>query len=76
MVNFSTIPLETLAAIRMTALTLAGTGCPGVCAVISAIVLTAFGHAFPLLYFAVATRVGAILVSHSSHLLSDNFRFG
>jgi hypothetical protein len=56
----------------MTALTLARTGCPGIRAMISAIVLTAFRHAFPLFNFAAAAGMSAIFVRHFHHLLSYN----
>lgn len=54
----------------MTALALARTGCPGIRAMISAIVLTGFSHAFPLFNFALAAGMSAILVRHFHHLLS------
>jgi hypothetical protein len=58
----------------MTALTLARTR-PGIRAMISAVVLTAFRHAFPLFNFAAAAAVRAILVCHRIHLLSYNLTF-
>jgi hypothetical protein len=56
----------------MTALTLARTGCPGIRAIIITIVLTAFGHPFPLFNFAGAAGMSAIFVRHFHHLLSYN----
>jgi hypothetical protein len=62
-------PPITLAATRMTALTLARTGCPGIRAMITAIVLTASGHAFPLFDFAAAAGMSALFVCHCHDLL-------
>jgi len=54
----------------MTVSTLARTGCPGIRAIITAIVLTASRHAFSLFNFAAAAGMSAILVRHFDHLLS------
>jgi len=64
----------TLTATRMTALTLARTGCPGIRAMIGAIVFTAFRHAFPRFNFAVAAGMSAFWFRHFHHLLSYNLR--
>ena len=53
----------------MTALTLARAGFPSIRAMITAIALTASGHAFPLFYFAAAATMSAIFVRHFHYLL-------